>query len=701
MDLIGLDFECYWSADYTLTDLGTEAYIRDPRYETVLVGIEDGPAKYWMLPDRFDDFAKNEVDWSTTAVVMHHAHFDGLILSHHYGVHPAMFIDTLSMARAVRGSKAGNGLVHLGPAYGLGSKGDDTKWSKGKRLADFTKQELWTYGNYCVNDVRLTMELAALFMPQFTSDELELISLTVKMFTDPIFRGNEPKLRAAAVAERQRKKELLTQLGYACPHCKGTGQMSDMLTADVPCKKCDGFGIDKKPFSSSAKFAEILRANGVEPQMKPSPTVKDADGNPEMIFAFARTDPAMQALCEDEDEQIRALADARIAVKSTIVETRAERFANMASRGPLPVYLNYCGAHTMRWSGGDGTNFQNMSNQNENRPELAVLKESIEAPPGYKVVAADSAQGEARLLAWAAGQDDLTQAFREGRDVYSEHASTVYGRPVNRKFKLPDGTVPDKIPGHVGKVGILSFGFGSGYFKAATEFLKGALGAKPIIFTASDMEQLRVDPSKFLNSPKKIERIAAMPSRLELNDRLIHCIVTEALVQRYRQRYPCITGYGLPVGQVGFWGLAEQMIDHMIRGEEVTFAAHGIITTGKDYLLMPNGMKLHYRGLERNEKGEASYFDGRGRVKIYSSLLAENIIQCLHRIIVGDQMLEISKICKVALMTHDEVVCVVPEDAAELTLQYMNQVMAKSPAWATGLPLAAEGGIGSTYAGCK
>ena len=127
VNLIGLDFECYWAQDYSVTDLGTEAYVRDDRYETVLVGIEDGPVRYWLLPERFEQWAKEEVDWSDTAVCMHHAAFDGLILSHHYGVHPAMFIDTLSMARALRGAKAGNSLAILGPAYGFGAKGDDTK----------------------------------------------------------------------------------------------------------------------------------------------------------------------------------------------------------------------------------------------------------------------------------------------------------------------------------------------------------------------------------------------------------------------------------------------------------------------------------------------------------------------------------------------------------------------------------------------
>ena len=356
----------------------------------------------------------------------------------------------------------------------------------------------------------------------------------------------------------------------------------------------------------------------------------------------------------------------------------------------VPVYdIVNCGPRHRFGANGKlvhNCNFQNMSNHNENRPELAVLKQSIYAPEGYRIVCSDSAQGEARLLAWASHQADLVEAFAQGRDVYSEHASTVYGRHIN-----PKQNPADKIPRHVGKVCILSLGFGSGYLKAATEFLKGALGAKPIVFTAADMTALQIDPSPFMNNPKHVHKVTEMPSRLSLNDRLIHCCVTKALVDRYRQRYPAI---------VAFWGYMDQIIGHMMRGDVVSFGPGGIMTTGKDFILMPNGLKLNYHGIERSDTGEATYFDGRSRTKIYGSLLTENLIQSLHRIIVGEQMLEIAKELDVVLMTHDEITCVVEESAAELALQYMNKVLATPPKWAAGLPLAGDGGIGVTYADC-
>ena len=684
MDLLTLDFETTYSQDYTLSNMTTEAYVRDPRFEMILVGVKFGhtPAM-WMLRDRFEHLVQSEIDWSQTALVAHHAHFDGLILSHHFGCNPAMWIDTLSMARVIDGPKAGNSLRDLCIRHGVGYKGDYVLNAKGKRLADFTPQELRAYGSYCCNDCDRTYDLANTFLPQMPGDELRLIDLTVRMFTEPKLQGNVDMLRGAVVAERQRKKKMLTDLGYICATCSGDGQITDLVHGLVPCKKCDGLGIDKKPFSSNEQFAAILRSHGVEPETKTSGTTG------EQIYAFAKTDPAMQSLLEDEDELIRALAEARVSMKSTIIETRAQRFLGLAERGAMSVYLKYGGAHTLRWSGGDGTNFQNMSNDIENapRPEMAVLKQAIHAPAGHKIVAADSGQGEARILAWLAGQQDLVEAFAQGRDVYSEHASTVYGRPVDRKK-----VKADYIPGQVGKISILSFGFGSGWYTAAMGFLKGVLGAPPIQFTKADMEALGVDPSRFLNAPKKVARVAEMPSRLEMQDRLIHCIVTEALVQRYRKRYPKIPE---------FWDQMEHVINAMIRGEEMVFGAHGVFRTGKECIHLPNGMKLNYRGLQRDENANASYFDGRTRTKIYSSLLTENIVQCAHRLVVAGQMLEISEVLPVALMTHDDVGTVVPDDSAEMALQFMLQTMKKAPAWAPGLPLTGEGGIGQTLAEAK
>lgn len=684
MDIIGLDWETFYDTDYTLSKMTTEAYVRDKRFEPILVSVKinDGKA-FWIFPERFEQFAKDELDLANTAFCAHHAHFDGLICSHHFGVKPALWIDTLSMSRVIHGAKAGNSLEKLLIRHGLREKGNYVTFAKGKHRKDFTGAETQEYGAYSCNDCDGCYNLANIFLPMLPEKELRLIDLTVRMFTEPVFEGDVELLQHAVAYEKQRRVELLTKCGAHCIPCSGTGiGGKDLLSGDVACKKCEGTGFNKKLFTSNDQFADLLRRFGVDPETKPSPSDSE-----KRIFAFAKTDPAMQELQEHEDEDVRDLAETRIAVKSNIIESRATRFISCAQRGPMPVYTAHAGAHTLRPSGGDSMNWLNMSKHNENRPEMAVLKKSIMAPPGHVIVDVDSSQGEARIIAWHAGQQDLVEAFAQGRDVYSEFASDVYQRPVDRK-KVKE----DFIPGQVGKVGVLSFGFGAGYYKTANEFLKGALGAPPIQFTVEHMQAMNIDPSSFLNNPKKVQRVSEMPSRLELNDRFIHCIVAEALVLRYRKKYLAICG------KQGFWQTCESAINAMIKGREMIFGAHGEFRTAKDRIYSPTGLWLDYRDIHRREDGEATYFNGRNRTKIYGTLLCENLVQHFHRLVVSDAMLEISERYKVALWTYDAVACVVKESEAEEAQRFMIERLARTPDYAPGLPLAAEGGYGASLA---
>lgn len=683
MDFLTLDFETAYSDDYTLSKMTTEAYVRDARFEVILcsVKINDGPA-FWVFEDRLRHFLANEVDAANTACIAHHAHFDGLILSHHFDFRPAFWVDTLSMARVLRGAKAGNSLHVLCIAEGLIQKGDYVTYAKGKRKADFTGAEFQEYGKYSCNDGDRTYELAQRYLPKLPGEELRLIDMTVRAFTEPVFVGDIPMLTEAVKVEKQRRIDLLTRCNAICPKCNGAGSMSkDLLGAAVPCKECDGTGLHKKMFTSNDKFAALLRRFGVEPETKTSPS------NGKQIYAFAKTDPALQELQEHEDADVRDLAETRIACKSNIIESRAQRFISCASRGPMPVYMSHAGAHTLRVSGGDSMNWLNMSSANENRPEMGVLKASVQAPPGYRVIRADSGQGEARILAWLANQHDLTEAFAQGRDIYSEYASGIYGRVVDRKRVLEDF-----IPGQLGKISILQLGFGAGYYTVALGLLKGLLGNKPIQLTVEHMQAMQIDPSRFLNNPKKVQMVSEMPTRLELNDMLIHCIVAEALVLRYRAKYQAIAG------KTGFWQTCETAINAMIKGEEFVFGAHGVFRTAKDRVYTPMGLWLDYRDIQRNEEGDATYFNGRGRTKIYGSLFGENLDQHLHRTIVGHQALEIHARYPVKLWPYDEVVAVAPEAEAQQALDFMIETMARTPDWATGLPLTAEGGIGKTYA---
>jgi len=229
----------------------------------------------------------------------------------------------------------------------------------------------------------------------FPKDELRLIDLTMRMYTDPLIEIDTDLLTSHLQAVRERKQKLLEDFG-------GDTALETIM--------------------SNPKFAEHLRSLGVEPPMKTSlRTGKET-------YAFSKTDQDFLALQEHPDERVAVAVTTRLGAKSTIEETRTEAMLGVAERGRLPIMLNYCGAHTNRFSGGDKLNLQNL-------PRGGAIRRSLKAPRGCVLVASDLSQIEARMLAWLAGQEDLVESFREGRDVYCEFASTIYSREITKADK--------------------------------------------------------------------------------------------------------------------------------------------------------------------------------------------------------------------------------------------------------------------------
>lgn len=686
--LAGIDFESFYSPSYGLKKLTTEAYVRDPRFEVIGCAARFGPEpSRWYSAADLAERARS-VDWSRTALLAHHAHFDGLIAAHHLGIRPVFWFDTLSMARALHGTEVGGSLERLAVYYGAGQKGHEVKDALGKRREDFTPEELAAYGRYSCNDLDLTFSiLRAMLGRGFPAVELWHIDSTIRMFTEPSFVLNESRLRAAYAAELARKAEFLRRSG-----------------------------VDKGTLSSSDKFAALLKSLGVDPPHKPSPKHPDTE-----IWAFAANDHGMQALLEHEDESIRWLAEARVEVKSTINETRMARFLAAGAGGRrLPVYLKYAGAHTYRWSGGDKMNFQNLQRGGE-------LRACLEAPPGEVLVVADSGAIEARGVAWLAGQADLVEAFKTGADLYSQFASRVYGRPVDRKKKNPDGTKPDETPGMVGKVSILGLGYGMGWAKFADTLLKGPMGAAPIQFSEADARQLGVDVdavavdvailedpgepvfvSAFLADARRRTTFRKMISRLDRVELGIHCAAAWVVVQTYRKTYPAV---------VTLWRTMSELIQCMLDGTEAAFGPGGVLRTRKDALLLPNGLELRYPELKYSHPvydedtgeeigGGYSYRGGHGgkeRVRLYGGSMTENIVQALARIVVADQLLQcrLKYGLRLVTMSHDEGVFSVPEADGAAMRDAVVAEMKISPEWAPDWPLTAEGGCAKSYGEAK
>ncbi len=606
MDLITVDFETYYDKDFSLRKMTTEAYIRDPRFEVVGVGVKvNNDATEWAsgTHEELKEYL-HTFDWGTSVLLCHNTLFDGAILSWLFDVHPRVLTDTLCIARALHGVEVGGSLHALTQRYGLGTKGTEVLDAIGKRRLDFSDAELDKYGDYCINDVELTYKLFNVMGRGFPKNELRLIDCTLRMFVEPV---------------------LELDLGLLEQHLEDTKQIKEDLIMSS--------GVTKKELMSNPKFAELLEGLGVIPPTKTSLTTGKE------TFAFAKNDEQFKALENHSDSRVQALVTARLGTKSTLEESRTERFIGIAKRGLLPVPVRYYAAHTGRWGGDDKINIQNLPSRGVNGKKL---KNSMLAPEGYMMVDCDSSQIEARVLAWLAGQDDLVQAFTDKEDVYIKMASKIYN--------IPEEAVT-KDQRFVGKTTILGAGYGMGAVRFSDQLQSFG--------THMDVEEAR-----------RVIRIYR-DANWKINTLWRDC--QNMLVEMSRGNS----------GSLGPNGI-------------VKYGADG----RNGWILLPSGLKMRYDDLqyEQGERGpEFKYKTRRGYTRIYGGKVTENVCQAVARCIIGDQMLAIAKRYKVALTVHDSVVCCVPEDELEEATRYIEECMSSTAPWAEGLPITCESDNGKSY----
>ena len=598
--ILTIDFETFYSQKFSLKKLTTEEYIRSRRFEVIGVGVKRDaePTTWFTGPSIKVRGFLHGFDWKNSALLAHNAAFDAAILNWRYDLSPARILDTMSMARAVHGSEISAALASLATHYQIGAKGTEVHDALGKRRVDFGPEGLARYGEYCCNDVELTYTLLQKLLPNVPTVEMRLIDLTLRMFTEPVFRTDEALLQQHLNEIRETKQRVLEETG-----------------------------LGKETLMSNPKFAAALQSMGVEPPVKISKTTNKS------TYAFSKSDEAFKALLEHTDPKVQALVSARLKIKSTLEETRTARFLEIGKRGSMPIPLRYYAAHTGRWGGDDRVNLQNL-------PRGSALKNALVAPPGYCVIDSDSSQIEARTLAWLAGQNDLVSAFKNKQDVYKIMASKIYNKPEQ------DITKDERF---VGKTTILGAGYGMG----AVRF-KAQLATFGV--TVEDKE-------------------------------------AEDIIRTYRETYQHIAK---------LWSKTDRVLSVLLADTDTTFGRNNLIEACPDRgLKLPNGLYIRYPNL-REEKNEIVYDAKRGGgvTKLYGAKVIENVCQALARIVIGEQMLMISKRYKVAMTVHDAICCVVPEDEMQEALTFLEECMRTPPKWAYGLPLDCEAGSGKSYGAC-
>lgn len=609
--ILTIDFETYYDRDYSLSKLTTEEYIRHPMFEVIGVAVQiNGNEPEWFSGSKEDtqQFLL-QFNWQNSLALAHNAMFDAAILNWVFNISPKGWLDTLSMARPIDGVDAGGSLKALTERYELGEKGTEVINALGKRRALFAKEDLERYGEYCKNDVALTYKLFNLLKQKgFPKNELKLVDLTIKMFSEPVLRLDVPVLEE---------------------HLKNVVERKDRLLQEAES--------NKEIIMSNDKFAAALMALGVEPPRKKSPRT----GN--MTWAFSKMDEDFKALLEHPKEEVQNLVAARLGVKTTIEETRTERFINIGKRGPLPVPLKYYAAHTGRWGGADKVNLQNLPT----RDGKSLIKKAIVPPPGFTLIDSDSSQIEARTLAWLSQQDDLVKAFSNGEDVYKIMAGKIYNKPVEEITK------DERF---FGKTVILGAGYG--------------MGAKKFHLMLR-LQNVNISESE-----------------------------AERIITIYRSTYPRISNLWTQGNDALGSMLTGSKSTFGKKGVVEVIKGGFLLPSGLN--IFYNNLSVRTEGLPNGGSRNVYTYDSRREkgIYIYGGKVVENVVQALARCIIGEQMLLIAKQYKVVLTVHDAIMCVVPDAQVEVAESYIKWCMTQVPEWAQGLPVSCEVGSGKSYGDC-
>lgn len=622
---LSLDFETYYDREYSLRRMTIPEYVLDERFENILCSVQVNDEKPFIVEGPDFPALLREHPAEFTATVTFNSLFDNSILAWRYGYVPERMYDTMGMARAVIGHKLEKGasLAAVAKVMGMPPKGDAIHNVIGMTREQIKASGLWaSYCAYCNLDNQLNKGIFNSLIRHFPHSERRVMDLVLRCAIQPRFRLDIPMLEQHLVDVRAEKAALL-----------------------------DATGIKHTAIMSNIQFAERLKELGVEVEMKTSKLT----GKP--APALAKTDKFMSDLKEHPDVRVQTLVAARLGLKSTQEETRAESLLAIARKpwavpASMPIPLRYAGAHTHRLSGEWGINMQNLPSS---RNSKSRLRKALLAPPGYKVITCDLGQIEARLNAWFSGAVNLLDQFAQGLDPYKIMAAYIFGIE-------PEGVTP--IMRFIGKTAILGLGYGCGWERFFT-----------MVETAA--RQFNIDLEGMWTKD-----------------------LAKTAVGTYRGRYGAITttwsslDTGLNTAWLGMNGVK-------------TFGPGDVITMGHGIIVGPNDLSLKYANPHRSEEMELLYQYGRFTHKIYGAKMLENIVQFLARIVVMNAALRIrghaptEEWSRFVLQAHDELVYIVPDEMVDEMKTIVHTEMTRRPSWAQDIPLKADVGVGQSYGEAK
>lgn len=286
-----------------------------------------------------------------------------------------------------------------------------------------------------------------------------------------------------------------------------------------------------------------------------------------------------------------------------------------------------------------------------------MLRPCLRAAPGMKLIGADFAAIEARVLAWLAGETWLIEAFAKGQDVYKLMAADIYRKPVDQIGK-------PSAERDMGKRVVLGCGFQMG-------------------------------PPKFVMTCAK-DDVAISESE------------AQEIVDAYRNRNARIKAL--------WYELDRAAVRAVERPGERVYAAGGklifVVNEGYLKIVLPSRQRaLSYyspKVVEKltpwGSKAKQVRFQGENSTtrtwqwqSMYGGLITENVVQAIARDLMVDAMFRLEDAgYRMLLSVHDEGIAEVPEFFG--CVNDFQNLMAQTEPWAAGLPVKAEGWEGPYYA---